>query len=314
MRLATTTLLLSVVIAGGQNAPDTSGKINIDDRLMISITDMPTVSEKPHQVDPDGNVDLPLMGKLKAEGLTVDQFQRLLTEQVRVYIREPQISIRLVTKVENRFAVAGGFKNPGIHPLPEQRSLMNVISAVGGLQPGAGSNVKIIRRLEMGPIPLPTAVEDPTSNVSTATVNLNRLMEDPSIMNSLVVKPNDVLSAEPPNTAYLTGEVLKPGAYDLSDRESIGLTELVSVAGGLSRDAAPEKARVLRKILNGSKRAEIPVDIVSILDGDAVDFRIQPNDIVEIPRVKSRASGAKTVLRYVLPAAASGLIYTLIRR
>lgn len=288
--------------------------INREDRLQIAVSDLPGIAGQSFPVDPDGTVTLPLVGRIPAAGLTVDTFRAELANQLRVYIRTPQIVVKLIARVENKIAVGGGFKNPGIHSLPEQRSLLNVISAVGGLQADAGATIKIVRRLDMGVIPLPSVVEDPASNVSTATVNLKKLMENPDAMADFVIKPNDVLSADPPNTVYLTGEVLKPGAQDISDRESVGVTELVSMAGGFTRDADPRKARVLRRILNGAKRAEIPIDVTSILGGQAVDFAIQPNDIVEIPRMKGKANSGKSVLRYVVPAAASGLIYALIRR
>lgn len=287
--------------------------INRADRLQISATDLPGVSDKPVAVDDDGTVTLPLVGRLQAAGLTVDQFTSQLTAQLKSYIRAPKVAVKLLTRTENRIAVGSGFNQPGVHPLAEQRSLLNVITAVGGLQTGAGSTIRIVRRLEMGPIPLPTAIEDQASNVSTATINLNKLAANSAVMADLVIKPNDVLSAEPPNTVYLTGEVMKPGAQDISDRESIGLTELVSMAGGVSRDADPKRTKVLRRILNGAKRAEIAVDLVSILNGQAIDFPIQPNDIVEVPRSKGRSGGVRSALRYIVPAAASGLIYTLIR-
>ncbi|MEZ5402642.1 MAG: polysaccharide biosynthesis/export family protein [Bryobacteraceae bacterium] len=301
----------AVDVGGGSSA---NSSIGAEDQLLIAAADVPGVSDKPMRIESDGTVTLPLVGRMRAEGLTVEQFSNQLTAELRAYVRSPRVSVKLIPKIENRFAVAAGFNNPGVHPLPEQRQLMNVIATVGGLQANAGSTIKIIRRLDMGPIPLPSAVEDPTSNVSTATVNLNRLVETPGTLESLVVKPNDVLSVEPARTVFLTGEVLKPGAFELSDRESIGLAELVSLGGGFGREAAPDKARILRQILNGSKRAEIPVNAASILAGKAVDFPVQANDIVEIPRSRSKANGAKTVLRYVVPAAASAVIYVLIRR
>ncbi len=307
-------LLFLAALAVAQPLPGPSATIHKDDRLQIAATDVPGVNDKPVLVEQDGTVTLPLVGKVQADGLTVEEFTRRLTTDLKTYIRNPRVAVKLVAKTETNIAVGTGFKNPGVHPLPEGRSLLNVIAAVGGLQSGAGTTVKIVRRLEMGAIPLASAVEDTASNVSTATVNINKLMESPGALSELTVKPNDVLSAEPPNTVYVTGEVLKPGAQDLSDRESIGLTELLSLAGGVSREADPRNTRVLRRILNGAKRAEIPVDVTSILGGESVDFAIQPNDIVEVPRGRSKPGSIKAALRYVVPAAASGLVFALIRR
>ena len=122
------------------------------------------------------------------------------------------------------------------------------------------------------------------------------------------------MSAAPAGTVYLTGEVLKTGAFELADRDSIGVTELISQAGGFGRDAAPDKAKILRQILNGSKRAEIQVNLESILDGQTVDFPVLPNDIVVVPRTKGKGTAFKSALRYVVPTLATTLIYVALRR
>lgn len=307
-----------VELRSGDPAPGSAtesakrGTIGINDRLLISARDVQGIGDKPLVVDPDGTVTLPLVGRIRAENLTVEQFREELISQLKVYIRSPEVSVKLLAQIEDHIVVGSGFRNPGTHPLPERRSLLNVISAVGGLQPEAGSTIRIIRRPEMGPIPLDSALQDPSSGVARATINLNQLLGN-SGESEFIVKPNDMLSVEPPGTVFLTGEVLRPGPYPLTGRESIGLTELVSLGGGFNREAAPAKARVLRQILNGSKRAEIPVDISGILDGHSYDFPIQPSDIVVIPRAKGKAGAAKAALRYVVPVVASSLIYVAIR-
>jgi len=297
----------------GGGADAVAGQVlGIGDQVVISASDVPGISDKPFRVETDGTVALPLVGRIRAEGLTVEQFRRQIVDSLKTYVRSPEVSVQLLTKSVETIVLGGMFKNPGVHELPVRRTLLDVISAVGGLQPNA-SNIKITRPFRIGGVPLPSGSEDPESKASTATVSLKRLLEDPASAENLTIEPNDVLAAESSGVVFLTGEVLRPGSFELTGRDSIGVAELISQAGGFSRNANPEQGKILRQILNGSKRAEIPVDIAVILDGGAFDFPVQPNDIVVVPRHGGKTAAVKSALRYIVPGLATTLLYISLR-
>ncbi len=293
--------------------PRSKDILSANDLLVVSAKDVEGIGEKPFRIELDGTITLPLVGKIRAEGLTLDQFERELIGQLGAYVRSPQVSVKRLSARADTILVAGAFKNPGIHALPERRTLLDVLSATGGLQPNAGRTIKITRRLERGRIPWSTAVEDPEAKVSVATVNLSRLLENPRVQEEAIIEPQDVLFAGPAGVVFLTGEVLKAGPFELADRDSIGMTELISLAGGFGRDAAPERVKILRPIFNGAKRSEVPVDMKSILNGRSSDFPVLPNDIVVVPRSKGKARVLKAALLYMVPMAASSLIYVAVR-
>ena len=293
--------------------PRSKDILAVNDLIVVSAKDVEGIGEKPFRIELDGSVTLPLVGKIRAAGLTIDQFEKELSGQLSTFLRSPQVSVRRLSARADTILVAGAFKNPGIYALPERRTLLDVVSAVGGLQPNAGRTIKITRRLERGRIPWAAAVEDPETKVSVATVNLSRLLENPSAQEEVIIEPQDVLSASPATVVFLTGEVLKAGPFELAGRDSIGMTELISLAGGFGREAAPEKVKILRPILNGAKRSEVPVDMKRILEGRASDFPVLANDIVVVPRAKGKARVLKAAVLYVVPALATSLIYVALR-
>jgi protein involved in polysaccharide export with SLBB domain len=71
---------------------------------------------------------------------------------------------------------------------------------------------------------------------------------------------------------YVSGEVMRTGGYDLNDRDSLGVTQVIVMSGGFSREAKPEAAVVLRPVLYTARRAEIPVNLKLVLAGKANDF------------------------------------------
>ena len=283
----------------------------INDQLVISAHNVDGINDSTFRIDPDGTVTLPLVGKVRAEGLTVEQFEKDLTTQFEAYVRSPQVSVKRLAKPADTVVVAGAFKTPGVYPLSDQRSLLQVIASVGGLQPNVRT-VRITRQMTANRAPLPSGTED-GSGVSTATIDLSRLVADTDLRDKLVIEPDDVLFASSTGPAFLTGEVNKPGAFDVGEGNSLGVMELISMAGGLGKDAAPEKAVVLRPILNGTRRAEIPLNIKNIEDGEATDFRVMPNDMVVVPRSGGKVRAVAKVLMFVAPALMGTLIYTAIR-
>jgi polysaccharide export outer membrane protein len=299
--------------ASGNRAPQLIQTLAINDQLVILASEVDGIGDRPFRVELDGTVTLPLVGRVRALGLTVEQFEKELTGQLGVYVRSPNVSVKRLAARADTIVVAGAFRNPGVHPLSERRPLLDVLSAVGGLQPNSARTVKITRRLT-GRNPLPSAVVDPDTGASTATINVGRLIENPSARDEIIVEPHDVLFADSAGVVFLTGEVMRPGSFELAERDSFGMTELISLAGGLGRDAAPAKTKILRPILNGSRRAEIPVDVKSILDGSRADFPVLPNDMVVVPRSKGKARALRSVAMYVVPTLATTLLYVAFRR
>jgi hypothetical protein len=60
------------------------------------------------------------------------------------------------------------------------------------------------------------------------------------------------------------------------------------LAGGFNRDANRGKVRILRPILNTSRRAEIEVDLKDLFEGKGNDIPLLPNDVLFVPRASVR--------------------------
>lgn len=316
-RIGTTALIaISLALAQGraEGLPEADGReqiLVINDRLVITGRDVEG-TDASYRIDEDGTVTFPLVGKIRAEGRTVEGLERELTRQLATFIRSPQVSVTRLSARADHVVIAGAFKNPGVYPLSARRPVLDVVSSVGGLQPNV-RRIRITRRLGQGHSSLPSAAEDPAAGSSVAIVEVARLMDRNGLYNNVLVEPQDVLLAETTGVVFLTGEVLRPGSFELGDKDSFALTELIALAGGLGRDAAPQKTKILRPILNGSRRGKISVNARSILAGQANDFYILPNDIVVVPRAGGKARVIRTALLYSAPVLVSALIYTALR-
>jgi polysaccharide export outer membrane protein len=178
----------------------------------------------------------------------------------------------------------GAFKTPGIYPLEGRRTLVEMMSAIGGLQPTASRRIKLTRRKEYGAIPLPNALAAPDGSGTSIEINMASLRDNLNPAEDVVLQPFDVISVERAEMVYVTGEVGKVGAFDLQERDSISVIQALTMAGGLGRDANPKTAWILRPVTNTSRRAEIPLNIQRILKGQDSDRPLLPNDVLYVPK------------------------------
>ena len=257
------------------------------DQILIRAFEMEEISERPFRIDGDGFINLPVVGRLKASGITVERMEAALIEALKKYIRQPQVTITVVQFNSEPVFFVGAFKSPGIFPLEGRRTLVEMISAVGGLQPTASRRIKLTRRTEYGVIPLASAVPSSDGNASSIEINMASLRDNLNPAEDVVLRPFDVVSVERAEMVYVTGEVGRVGAFDLQERDSISVIQALTMAGGLGRDANNKSAWILRPVMNTSRRAEIPLDLQRIMSGKDSDRPLLPNDVLYVPKSSS---------------------------
>ncbi len=95
-------------------------------------------------VDQAGEIDFPVIGKLKIEGLSPDEVRVLLRDRLSVYLKDPIINIRLRNFT---VTVLGEVLRPGTYPVNgEQITILEALGLAGDLTlRGVRNNVLVIR-------------------------------------------------------------------------------------------------------------------------------------------------------------------------
>src|SRR5437764_14477899 len=88
--------------------------LGVNDQILIRAFEVEEISDKPFRIDSEGFVILPLLGKVKAGGLTVQELEADLVKRLKTYVREPQVTITLVQFRSEPVFFVGAFKSPGI--------------------------------------------------------------------------------------------------------------------------------------------------------------------------------------------------------
>jgi len=100
-------------------------------------------------VQPDGNIELPLLGSMKAEGLKAEDLQKMLTARFSKYVSNPSITINVRKFSSNRVAIIGQIQMPGYFEYREGMRLLDLVAQAGGTQDYAlRDRVRIFRRLK----------------------------------------------------------------------------------------------------------------------------------------------------------------------
>lgn len=95
-------------------------------------------------VDKDGQIDLYLVGKIKVEGLGIEETKQKITAAIKPYLLDAIVNVRLLNF---RFSVLGEVKNPGSYSIPHEKiSILEALGYAGDMTfYGKRKNVKVYR-------------------------------------------------------------------------------------------------------------------------------------------------------------------------
>ena len=233
------------------------------DILEIRVYDNPDLTQR-LEVSESGEISFPLIGKIKVAGLTTPEAEGALGRSLSEYIVNPQVAILVAQR--QKIYISGEVNKPGAYELTAGMTVMEAIALAGGFKVqelNQQDQTIIIRGTEIIPVKISDIAlkGDKTTNI--------------------FLKPNDQIVAPQRQKIYVSGEVKKPGAYELT----VGMTvfEAITLAGGFTDFAAPNKTSVRRT--KGGKKEVIAVPIAEILKrGDKKkDITLESGDVIIVP-------------------------------
>ena len=238
-------------------------------------------------VNPRGEVDIPLLGRVEAEGKTCRQLAyeiKSLIEvdfyyQATVLINFPQIADNL-----GEVILLGEVQRLGPLPIPAD-DILTVSAAIlraGGFTRGADAEkVTLIR-----------GNPDSEAGEEKYEINVGEMFSTGRFDKDMVVRANDYILVPPLATVggkfYIWGEVLKPGNYNIPNEKNFTVSKAIFLAGGFGPYANRKKVELIRadRELSASERT-IVVNVQEIMEEGvrSHDPIVKADDII---RVKER--------------------------
>lgn len=122
-------------------APDYT--LGVDDKLSLTIYGEPGLSGE-QQVGPDGSIAVPLIGKVQAEGRTVDAVSAEIRDRLADgYLKQPSVSIAILGF--RPFYILGEVNKPGEYPYRKGISVMAAIATAQGFSYRARKSYVFVR-------------------------------------------------------------------------------------------------------------------------------------------------------------------------
>ncbi len=102
-------------------------------------------------IRPDGKITYPFLGEINVQGISVQEFTKLLTDRLGELYVNPVLSVNVMRFGTERVYVLGEVNQPGSYELDKSRNLLDAIGAARGwTKDAAKKKVYIIRKNQQG--------------------------------------------------------------------------------------------------------------------------------------------------------------------
>lgn len=232
--------------------------------------------KKTVRVNSQGDIALPLVGVIRAKGMTISQLEKFITSRLEKYIEETVVNVFVKEYRSQRISVVGAVDKPQVYAVTGQRYLIDMLMVSGGLTKEAGNICYVMR---------PTRPNIPNSRAETFVIDLDMLLVKGNLSLNIPVFAGDVINIPKGGIVFVDGAVKNPGVYMMRGKTT--LVQAIAMAQGVDSVANLNDIRIFRDNGKGD-RDVITADYEAIRNGTDSDILLAENDIVIVPK-----SGAK---------------------
>lgn len=243
----------------------------------------------------DGTITCKLIGDVKVKHLTIPEATRQIEAKLTKFLRYPKVSLMPYEMKSSSFTIMGKVTKPGFYYFDGSIHLADAIAKAEGLSVGVFDNNTIeladlehsfIRRgEEILPIDFESLLRRGNAKMNIPLVNGDYIFI-PSAMNQEV---------------YIIGEVNKQGYFGFKPNMTAG--RLLAHAEGI-KNSAGDEILVIRGNIQHPKVYKLSKK--QILAGSVRDFRLQPNDIMYVP--KGILGSWNAILSQITPTLEAGML------
>ena len=240
------------------------------DTISINLTDTDDLDGS-YIIGPNGDIDLPFVGKINIENLTLTETKKKLISVLKKYYKNYDLQIKIEEFNSSKVYILGAVKNQLTINL-NQKPIKLIDAAIqANYNPNSADknygNKGLLRR-----------------DNKVYKIDINKIFQSADAKDNFYLKKNDVLFVDRNSEAlHIFGEVTKPGVY--FPNMDYSLTELISSAGMNALTANASKVYVIREDYNSFLKINVfKLDIrnpINLVLGKR--FILQSKDIVFIP-------------------------------
>ena len=240
------------------------------DSISINLTDTDDL-DNTYLIDQNGMIDLPFIGKVKLNGLTLNEAQNILINVIRDFYKNPDLQIKIEEFNSSKVHIVGAVKNQKTINLNQKPIRLIEAAIEANFNPSSSEKLYgtkgFLRR-----------------GNQVYKINLENAFKSKDDKENFYLKKNDVIFIDRNSDAiHVFGEVNKPGVY--FPNLDYSLTELISTSGLNQLTANAKKIYVIREQFSSFLEVDVfefdirnPINFIA-----GRKFMLHAKDIVFIP-------------------------------
>ena len=244
--------------------------LGASDTVSINLTDTDDL-DGTYLIDEMGMIDLPFIGKVKLDNLTLNDAQNILQKVIQNFYKNPDLQINIEEFNSSKVYVVGAVRNQITIELNQKPIRLIEAAIQANFNPSAVDKLYgtkgLLRR-----------------DNKVYKIDLLNAFQSNDERENFYLKKDDVLFIDRNSDAiHVFGEVTKPGVY--FPNMDYSLTELISTSGLNQLTSNARKVYVIREKLNSFLEVDVfqlniknPVNLIA-----GRKFLLQERDIVFIP-------------------------------
>jgi polysaccharide export outer membrane protein len=261
---------LALPLAAQQKPPESGEyRVGIGDVIDVAVFQEDEISGE-FPVESSGAITYPLLGTVFVAGMTVPEVTNLLEKLLeKDYYVDVQLKVGVEVFASQPVTLLGEVNKPGTFYLEGRTTLADLLSKAGGLKSSAGPVLELRRTVRPeGEEAFPEPMVFETSKLLTGEAGRD-----------VYLQAGDVLFVSPKKIYFITGEVARPGQYEIS----LGMTlmQALSQAGGVGKFAS-QVIEVHREV-DGEKKI-LSFDLSHIRKGRLADPAVVAGDVIFVKR------------------------------
>lgn len=265
-------------------------KLGPDDLMALTVLEAPELGGS-LRVSNNGQVNVPLVGVVNVQGLSVRETESLLQEKFKKFIKNPHVTISVTEMKSHGVSVVGAVRRPGVIQVASPRPLLEIISLAEGLAPDAGEVVIVSRGGDPSQV---SADPKAAAAIQSTEIRVRDLVESGNGKANVMVYPGDFVKVPAAGMIYVVGEVNQPGSFVLPNNGKLTVLQALALGQGLTRVAAKDRGMIVRTDPNGNRK-EIPVDLKKIMEGKSPEIALEARDVLFVPNSRAKSIGIGTV-------------------
>ncbi|CAM5793325.1 polysaccharide export protein EpsE [Rhizobacter sp. Root404] len=225
--------------ATAASAPKPEAILGAGDVVKITVFQQPDLTVDGGRISEANQINFPLLGNVVIGGLSVSAAELKIAKLLRDggFVLRPQVTIQVGQIRSSVISVLGQVAKPGRYPIETVGAKVSeMIAVAGGVVPGGADVVTLVGTRNGRPIKL--------------DIDLPAILQSGKNELDLQVENGDIIYADRAPSAYIYGEVQRPGMFKLE--RGMTLMQALAQSGGLTARGTQRGIKVHRRDANGN--------------------------------------------------------------